>query len=399
VSTLLIVFLFSNNIVAFAGMRTEKFKFPDVRDAFCGVEINYQYCKCAFHNQFCKNINLSRDSAAMYVWSNYTNWVRKKINVFARKCMKNNGIWSSYNRACTYCTSPDLRIGGRCVASEDADDVRSAIPEGPFNDDCVVSEEFDRDWEKYSDIDNRIETTSKSYEVQKYISTVEELVRKKVEAYNLRVEMEIDRRARLEMRKIRLALVQNIKTNLLKSFWRLSWITYNTVKSGVGTGKTYVEFLEKGATAEGVAKGIKVIQANVPGDSALALDTKTMSGKVRSVGANAALEALETLGKPTAVVAKMIDDSVKTILPSADITSEEIAILKDQNIQKRFLDAKIQESYLINSQRRSVLMALETEIARLEIDAVQWKQKEKNRVRDVLEKSCKDAVKDAQENK
>lgn len=46
----------------------------DIKDNFCGVHINFQYCKCAFHNEYCGAIGMSRSEAKDYVYSEYDKW-------------------------------------------------------------------------------------------------------------------------------------------------------------------------------------------------------------------------------------------------------------------------------------------------------------------------------------
>lgn len=49
----------------------------DIKDNFCGVHINYQYCKCAFHNEYCGNIGMSKSEAKKFVYSKYDVWKGK----------------------------------------------------------------------------------------------------------------------------------------------------------------------------------------------------------------------------------------------------------------------------------------------------------------------------------
>ena len=46
----------------------------DIKNNFCGVHINYQYCKCAFHNEFCDAVNMSKGEANAYVYGKYNEW-------------------------------------------------------------------------------------------------------------------------------------------------------------------------------------------------------------------------------------------------------------------------------------------------------------------------------------
>ena len=46
----------------------------DVKDNFCGIHMDYRYCKCAFHNQHCNDIKMSKNEAKDYVFSAYEDW-------------------------------------------------------------------------------------------------------------------------------------------------------------------------------------------------------------------------------------------------------------------------------------------------------------------------------------
>lgn len=111
-----------------------------------------------------------------------------------------------------------------------------------LNKDCSINwDVFNRDWHKYSDIDERLSfaelsLNSRSLETQKYYTTQETLVDLKLQIYFLKRDMEIDGQMRLELRAYKDSLVKNIKVNLLKSFWRLAYITYDTVKTAKGLG-------------------------------------------------------------------------------------------------------------------------------------------------------------------
>ena len=54
---------------------TEQFTYPDIKDDFCGVHINFQYCKCAFHDELCDAIGMDQDSAYDHVNDEYDKWV------------------------------------------------------------------------------------------------------------------------------------------------------------------------------------------------------------------------------------------------------------------------------------------------------------------------------------
>lgn len=382
-----VVFL-SFSAVAQAGQEVTRFQFPDVRDDFCGIHINYQYCKCAFHNKYCDDIGSTVTLSNTYVWDQYREWVRNIINGMGAQCVASGGIWKTQNRSCTVCTAPDVNTGKKCEEPEEADEEDKQ--DEANKKDCAVDENFDRDWQKYSDIDDRLGEGERSWEAQQYVSTVEQIVEMKGWIFEIKTRMELERVKRLEMRNIHDALVHNQRVNLLKAFWRLTYVTYSTIDSTRGAGKNFVDAVGADNVVSGLAKGIKYIQANTPGDAATAIDTKTLKGKVKSVGANAALEAVDTLGDPIQIITKIAGDSVKATYPSADISPEEVQILSDQYIRNRQLDVEIQNSYLISSSDKAQLLSLEKELVGLEAQAAKWRAEEKSRVKNSLLQSCED---------
>ena len=52
-----------------------KFETPDIKDDFCGVHLNFQYCKCAFHNEYCDAVGMNKSQANNYVNEEFDKWV------------------------------------------------------------------------------------------------------------------------------------------------------------------------------------------------------------------------------------------------------------------------------------------------------------------------------------
>lgn len=290
----------------------------------------------------------------------------------------------------------------REVRQETAPVVPDEVKSGLLRADCSVNDKtFDKDWEKYSNIDERVPLQSRSREAQQYGAARSKIVEKRLVVFLLRRDMEIDRQARLIMREYREALVKNVKTNLLKAFWRLAYITFDTVygtpglgEGAVGTGKSFVKiFSDEAVPIQKISSAIKVLRDFTPGDSRLAIDTQKWRGKVQAVGTTAALDTLDTLGDPTEVGKSVAQDIIKQTLPSADITPEEVEILRTQHLDKRALDDALQESYRINFERRDRAEELESEVKALEVESDGWKEKEKSRVASLLQKSCREKIK------
>ena len=369
-----------------------KFETPDIKDDFCGVHLNFQYCKCAFHNEYCDAVGMNKSQANNYVNEEFDKWVAGLVEDFLLQCTAAGGI--TKDEACQYCEEGYRVSGDECVdlnqLTEDSEQDTAFTPDGPLNNDCtIVPDEFDADWKKYSDIDEVIPFEDRSYEAKQALTVYDEMIEKMVEAFELERDIEIENQLQTELLTYREALVQNIKTNLLKSFWRLSWVTYTTIQSGKGVGESYNTLLTSGASAETIGAGLKVIQGVIPGDSALAIDTSTVTGKAKSVGAAVALEAIDSLGDPTKIATELFKSAANAPLPSADISPEEVAILRDQHLTKGAIDEILADSQAANQAREARLATLEQEISALQTQVDDWEVKEKERVKFNLEDSCK----------
>lgn len=379
--------------------RTEDFRRPDIKDEFCGVHINFQYCKCAFHGDFCDEIGMSEKEADEYVKKEYEKWLSGDLQAFTEKCKAGNGYVE--DDTCYYC-GQGFQVGGDvCLESQEATDTEEEeeieevkLPEGPYNDDCSLKQdEYDRDWKKYSDIDNAIAPDDRSYEARQALVAYETMIGKMTESFELSRDIEIEEDTQAVLEEYRQALVINQKTNLLKAFWRLSWVTYSTIKSGVTAGKSFSNLLtSSGNAAQSIASGLKTFQATIPSNSDLAIDKSKISGQAAIVGAKTAMEAVESLGDPGKVAARFMKSSFDVTMPSANITEAEINILKDQQIRKGAIDQALTASKAENAVRQARLAALEAEISALDVQISEWENKEKERVASGLVASCEKLV-------
>jgi len=370
------------------------FKKADIKDEFCGIHINYQYCKCAFHGDYCDEIGMTRKEADKYVEEEYDKWLSGDRDKFNSECTDANGYLEG--DTCYYCEDDLIAKDGWCqqptaedLAAEDAEEVQ--LPDGPYNDDCTLKQdEFDADWKKYSDIDNAIAKSDRSYEAQQALTAYETMIGKLVEVFEIQRDIEIEEQMQVDLTEYRQALVQNQKTNLLKAFWRMSWVTYSTVKSGVSAGSSYSKLMTSaGSAVQSIASGLKTFQATIPSSSDLAIDKSTLLGKTESVGAKTVLEAVESLGDPTKVAIRFVKSATDVSLPSANLTDAEIKILQQQQIDKGIVDQVLAASNAANDARLAKVSALEAEIKQAEADIADWEAKEKQRVADVLVESCK----------
>lgn len=372
-----------------------KFEKPDIKDDFCGPIMNYKYCKCAFHNEFCDELGISSNTANSYVRDEYNRWVAHLLKQFEKDCKAGGGIFHPKDE-CEYCQHPYIKKGDVCInpdeEKEDEEESESKEtgfkPDGPFDHNCNTTPDFETEWKKYSDIDLRIPVQSRSWEAQGVVQAHEQILSLKVENFQLERDMEIDRQIRLEARAYKTALVKNIKQNLIKATIRLAYVTYTTAEAGFNAGKSFKTFLtgtETLARAGGLLSTVKTV---VPKGSKIAIDTKTITGKIVNVGIETAYQAMEALGNPKDIAIKFMTESKKAIVPSADITPEEINILRNQHITKQFVDHAIAGSYKDNAKKRARILENENKIKQLEAEVAAWEAQEKVRVQDMLREAC-----------
>lgn len=341
--------------------RTVKFVQPDIKDGYCGQRIDYRICKCSFHNEMCEEIGRTRSVASFILNSKYGAYVSQLRVGFIASCKANGGKYTN----------------DRCEYYEKTKDEKQCLPN-----------DFDAQWKKYSDIDDRIPPNERSFEAKQHYDALAKVVSNTQEVFLLQRDMEIDRQARLEVKQYKQALVQNIKTNLLKSFWRLAWITYDNIQSGRSAGGTFEKMYDAPSHMESIAAYIKTVRSVTPGDSVIAINTDSIAGKAKNVGLSVALDAMESVGDPVTVATTLISESVKQTFGSADITPEEIEILKTQHLKNNLLDDIIQESYRRNRDRRLKAEALKIENETLKSQLIELENKEKDRTREKLVESC-----------
>jgi len=264
-------------------------------------------------------------------------------------------------------------------------------------DGCVDKTRFDKEWQRYSDIDERIPLQSRSAAAQDYQAALDEVREAHLEMARLQALMELDRQHRLAARDYRKALQQGHKANLIKTFIRMAWITYNTI--GGPTGKR--EFVDAGADlaellmnagpnlptlsrAVGVIKELVPKQySSVPGES----------GKVVNVGVDAVLEGTKGVfdapEKMAAnVVAKIMETTGKEFLPSAELSDEEVDILRREHIELRHLDKALDQSYTLNKGRAAQIEALKAQMTEAQDKVKDAVKRERYRLLASLGQDC-----------
>lgn len=287
---------------------------------------------------------------------------------------------------------------------------------------CVDKQLFEKDWRKYSDFDERIPLASRSSEVQKYNEVLDEIKECHVEIARIMVQMELDKEARMALNDYENALKKGLKTNLLKSFWRLAWITYNTVGGHTGsigslvsrqarrghlyydgvmrTGKNYAEIFDSSASLiSRIGKALATVKKLIPSKYS---KLPGEGGKVTNVGVEVIIEGLKNTDidkfilKDEMAIVKMIVSMVmkgiettgKEVMPSIDISDEELGILRTQHVELERIKKAIEDSDRAKMVRESMLEKLNAQIHQAEQKAKEWEKSEKERVFIKLNREC-----------
>lgn len=295
-------------------------------------------------------------------------------------------------------------------------------PDGPFDAQCELTEEFERTWIKYSDIDERIDVAERSFEAKSLVELGAELRELETAREQLRFDLEINEFYLEGLREYREALRLNLKQNLVKAFFRLAYVTYGTVKSAGGT-REFGRFASKrlgktmGGTVLGHGTGLghnfqKLLDGQVGAveklknlhalAKSLAPQQKyaTDQQKLARHGLETAIQTVLDIGDAasrsgTSQIESALDAmnnfggaANKVILPSADLTDAEVQILATQNQQKHATDQAILDAVQISVALRQVLATVDAEIAELRTQIPAMLEREKQRVATLLRDDC-----------
>lgn len=269
---------------------------------------------------------------------------------------------------------------------------------------CVVDAAFETQWRKISDFETPGgPLESRSLPVQQYEAAQKEIRNIEMEIAGILAHMELDREARLAARDLEKSLTQGLKANLLRAFWRLAWITYNTIGGPTGktemikAGRSYAELFSENISVASTAKMLGVVKKLVPKQYSKLPGNE---GRVVNVGVDALLEGLKNSGKSrtelvASVVTKVLDTGSKESLDAnamkADISPEEIAILRTQYLDQQRLQQAIAESYRLNAERQARIEALEAQAREAAAKAAESEQLEKRRVYALANQNCRKA--------
>lgn len=93
---------------------TTEFRDPHIKDDFCGVHINFMWCKCTFHNEFCDGINTTQDGAREHLYNEFEKWTEEQRDDFMANCIAQNGYMEN-EETCAICVEGAAPQDGWCV--------------------------------------------------------------------------------------------------------------------------------------------------------------------------------------------------------------------------------------------------------------------------------------------
>lgn len=362
--------------------RTVKFEIPDIHDDFCGVKIDYRICKCARHGEMCKDINRERNVANFILHSRFNIYVSTLRAQFAASCLSAGGRFRE----------------NKCEYYEKSDKEKQCLPS-----------DFAQNWKKYSDIDERIPANERSFEAKNVHETGAKLKETLAGLYVLERDIEMNKLMLNEFKEYRKAVATNFKVNMLKSFWRLAWLTYDTAagsaapmrmgsegtwlfQGGTDLGRSFAKlFDDDTAPGQQLAILTKLARESLGDDSKYNFDTKNWDGKVGAVSMTTLIAFFENAGNPVETAKEMFQEITKQSLPEVDVklSPEDIKLLADHYNKTKKLDDVIQEANRKMSQMQLLRDELLKDKEKLTAEFIDWEAKEKDRVQNNLVDDCK----------
>lgn len=362
--------------------RTVVFEVPDIHDDFCGAKIDFRICKCARHGEMCNDIGRERHVAQYLLNARYQAHVAALRAQFAASCAAAGGRFRT----------------DRCEYTEKTDKEKECLPK-----------DFDLQWKKYSDIDDAIPANERSFEAKRVHEVGEQLKKVRASIYVLERDIEMNRLMLQELREYRKAVASNLKVNLLKSFWRLAWLTYDTsagaaapmrfgadgtflLQGGTDLGRSFAKlFTDDLAHGQQLAILAKLARESMGGNSKYAFDTTTLDGKIGAVSMTTLIASLENIGSPVEAAKEMFQEITKQSLPSVEVQLSEadIKLLAGQYDKTKLLDDALQEASRKRAQMDRVRDDLLRDRETLAAEFADWESKERDRVRNSLTDACK----------
>lgn len=379
---LVAAFAFPGIVSAEKVMRTVMFEAPDIHDDFCGAKIDYRICKCARHGEMCKDIGRERNVAQYILNARYHAHVAVLRAQFAASCAAAGGRFRT----------------DRCEYTEMTEKEKECIPK-----------DFETAWKKYSDIDDAIPANERSFEAKRVHEVGGKLKNVRASIYVLERDIEMNRLMLQELREYRKAVASNLKVNLLKSFWRLAWLTYDTsagaaapmrfgadgtflLQGGTDLGRSFAKlFVDDLAHGQQLAILAKLARESMGNNSKYAFDTTTLDGKIGAVSMTTLIASLENIGSPVEAAKEMFQEITKQSLPNVEVqlSKADIELLASQYDKTKALDDALQEASRKRAEMDRVRDDLLRERETLTEEFVDWESKERDRVRNSLTDACK----------
>ena len=116
----------------------------DIKDNYCGIHINYQYCKCAFHNEYCGAVGMSSKEAKDFVYDSYDAF-RSGDDKEERQVECNDKNGALNGNSCYLCEQGETVKDNKCVAIEE-EESEEEEGECKFDSDCDAMCEGDVAW-------------------------------------------------------------------------------------------------------------------------------------------------------------------------------------------------------------------------------------------------------------
>ena len=281
----------------------------------------------------------------------------------------------------------------------------------PYDENCNLKDSYHSNWKKYSDFDNRINPTSRSWEAQQYYAQVEAIAQVSSMIHTHERDSAIRDLMIQETRAYKDAIATGHKKNLIKSFIRMTFYTteviYDNANAGKGFAKTFLDPTKNGVQLVGEA--IKLSESFAPSNSSLALDTETTTGKVQDIAKSGAYDLALNWGEKNAkdVAVDMakkaegyIRDGVNSLypekpgvkyvpLPEITLSDEDFAILKNEHLKLRELDNLIADAEKKNFESMWAIRELKQEQVYMKNELFDLEYAEKDRVDAKLIADCK----------
>ena len=119
----------------------------DIKNRFCGVHIKTQYCKCAFHNEMCEDVNMSKGEAKDYVYAQWDEWNNGGKERWGEECKADNGVF--FGNTCMKCGSDEIATETKCVPikemEEEVVEVEEFVEDDSVDEDMIGDCKYDSD--------------------------------------------------------------------------------------------------------------------------------------------------------------------------------------------------------------------------------------------------------------